>query len=299
MHTIDSIIQQVHQRLLDADVYFGHGSDNAWDEAVYLVLAALERPLDSDRSILQEPVNDDQLLKVEQWLHRRIDQHEPLPYIMGKAYFMGLPFVVDPRVLIPRSLIAPWLADDCQPWLSAESVTRVLEVGTGSGCIAIAAALQFEHAQVDAVDISPDALVVAQQNVQYYDLQDRLHLIESDCFEAVPACQYDLIISNPPYVSDDDMAAVPAEYQHEPSLALRADDEGLAIVMRILRAAPAYLTDQGVLFMEVGYSDETMIARFPDAPFVWLDTDADTSGLFVVTKQDLQIFLQRFDSETE
>lgn len=299
MQTIDSIIQQAHQRLLNADVFYGHGSDNAWDEAVYLVLAALERPLDSDRSILQEPVSEAEQLLVEQWLQRRIDQHEPLPYIMGKAYFMGMPFIVDPRVLIPRSLIAPWLADGCQPWLSAESVSRVLEIGTGSGCIAIAAALQFEQAQVDAVDISQDALDVARQNVEQYDLSERVHLIESDVFDAVPECHYDLIISNPPYVSDDDMAAVPAEYKHEPSLALRADDEGLAIVMRILREAPAYLSDHGVLFMEVGYSDETMIARFPDAPFVWLDTDADTSGLFVVTKQDLQSFLQRLDDITE
>ncbi len=292
MQTLEQTINDVHRQLEPAGIFLGHGSDNAWDEAVYLVLAALELPMDADNSLLSSMVTEEQNQRVQQWLQRRLVEREPLPYIMQRAYFMGLPFYVDERVLIPRSLLGVWLADYCQPWVEPDKVHAIVEIGTGSGCIAIAAALQFPDATVDAVDISGDALAVAQQNVDEYELQDRVSLHQSDCFDSLPVKPYDLILSNPPYVSDEDMAVVPEEYKHEPSLALRADDHGLAIVMKLLRQAPAYLSDHGVMMIEVGYSEATLKQRFPDAPFIWLDTDADdVSGLFVVTKADLLQFL--------
>ncbi len=293
MRTIESNIQDIHQRFEAADLYYGHGSDNAWDEAVFLVLGAVGLPLDSDSSVLQQSVTDVQKERIDRWAAQRIEERMPLPYIMQRAWFMGLEFAVDSRVLIPRSLMGLWLEDRCRPWVEPDQVTRVLEVGTGSGCIAIAAAYLFPHALVDAIDISQDALAVAEFNVKKHDMQQRVQLIESDCYAALEDQRYDIIISNPPYVSDEEMAEVPAEFQHEPSLALRADDDGLALVIELLKGAPKHLTEQGVLFVEVGYSDEAMMARYPEAPFVWLDTDADTSGLFVVTREDLVSFLQQ------
>lgn len=298
MQTLEQTIQLVFERLERSEVYLGHGSDNAWDEAVYLVLAALDLPLDADRSLLVRPVSEQELKRVDDWLSQRIDQRLPLPYIMHKAYFMGLPFYVDQRVLIPRSLLGVWLADCCQPWVEPDKVERIVEIGTGSGCIAIAAALQFEHAQVDAVDISGDALAVAKRNVQNYELTQRVSLVQSDCFDSVEPCSYDLILTNPPYVSDKDLELSPQEYQHEPALALRADQDGLAIVMKCLRQAPAFMSDHAVMMVEVGYSEHIVKTRFPDAPFVWCDSDADdVSGLFVVTKADLVRFLHDLDGD--
>ena len=300
MQTLEQTIQSAFERLEQSDIFLGHGSDNPWDEAVYLVLGALNLPLDADRSILSREVTADEQEKIEQWLKRRIEQRQPLPYITQKAYFMGLPFYVDSRVLIPRSLLGAWLVDYCQPWVDPDKVSRILEIGTGSGCIAIAAALQFETAHVDAADISPDALQVARRNVQDYQLEERVSLIESDCFDAIPANSYDLILTNPPYVSDEDLELSPEEYHHEPAMALRADEDGLAIVMKCLRQAPTYLSEHGVMMVEVGYSEHTVKQRFPAAPFVWCDSDADdVSGLFVVTKQDLVAFLQTLDGNSD
>ncbi len=293
MKTIESAINQVCQHFEQAELYYGHGSDNAWDEAVYLVLAASDLPLDSDRSVLEQPLTTEIQQQIESWVQQRVEQRIPLPYIMQRAWFMGLEFYVDPRVLIPRSLMGCWLEDHCRPWVEPDQVKHILEVGTGSGCIAIAAAYQFPQAHVDAVDISDEALAVATINVENYQLDQRVRLVKSDCYQQLSPQRYDIIISNPPYVSDEEMVDVPAEYQHEPSLALRADDDGLDIVIRLLKGAPDYLTEDGVLFMEVGFSDEALIARYPDAPFVWLDTDAETSGLFVVTREDLVGFLKQ------
>ncbi|MDF1655031.1 MAG: 50S ribosomal protein L3 N(5)-glutamine methyltransferase [Coxiellaceae bacterium] len=293
MKTIESAINQVCQHFEQSDLYYGHGSDNAWDEAVFLVLAASELPLDSDRSVLQQSLTSEAQQQIEAWVQQRVEQRIPLPYIMQRAWFMGLEFYVDPRVLIPRSLMGCWLDDHCRPWVEPAQVKHILEVGTGSGCIAIAAAYQFPQAHVDAVDISDEALAVAKINVGNHQLDQRVELIKSDCYQQLSPQRYDMIISNPPYVSDEEMVDVPAEYQHEPNLALRADDDGLAIVIALLKGAPDYLTDEGVLFMEVGFSDEALIQRYPDAPFVWLDTDAETSGLFVVTREDLVTFLKQ------
>lgn len=293
MKTIESAINQVCQHFEQAELYYGHGSDNAWDEAVYLVLAASDLPLDSDRSVLEQPLTTEIQQQIESWVQQRVEQRIPLPYIMQRAWFMGLEFYVDPRVLIPRSLMGCWLEDHCRPWVEPDQVKHILEVGTGSGCIAIAAAYQFPQAHVDAVDISDEALAVATINVENHQLDQRVRLVKSDCYQQLSPQRYDIIISNPPYVSDEEMVDVPAEYQHEPSLALRADDDGLDIVIRLLKGAPDYLTEDGVLFMEVGFSDEALIARYPDAPFVWLDTDAETSGLFVVTREDLVGFLKQ------
>jgi ribosomal protein L3 glutamine methyltransferase len=287
MHTIDDILKATQEALEGADLFYGHGTDNAWDEAVQLVLTLMDLPLTSGSEVLEMQPSDAQKRKIQDVVTARITARTPLPYLLEQAWFMHQPFYVDERVLIPRSLMGPWLLNQLAPWVGPQAVSSICEVGTGSGCIAIAAACQFEGAQVDALDISQDALDVAMINVTHYGLNDRIRLIKSDCFSALKDEKYDVILSNPPYVSHEDMQHLPEEYEHEPKLALEAPDEGLAIVLTLLEQSPAYLNKGGMIFIETGYSDSTLQARFPDAPWVWLDTDADSSGLLMATKEQL------------
>jgi ribosomal protein L3 glutamine methyltransferase len=293
--TLDQYLKTIHTALQAADLYYGHGSDNAWDEAVYLLLSALELPLDSGEEVLTYPVSPAQASKIESWLEQRVKQRLPLPYITHEAWFAGLPFYVDERVLIPRSLMGPWLLENFSPWLQPDKVHDILEIGTGSGCIAIVAAKVFEQAQVVAADIDAAALAVAEKNISRHAMTERVQLLQSDLFSNIVQTSFDLILSNPPYVSFEEMADVPAEYNHEPVHALAAEDEGMALVMEILRKAPAYLKPQGILVVEVGYSDEVLMTRYPNAPWVWLDTDADSSGLFLIGREALVQFLAEMD----
>ena len=217
----------------------------------------------------------------------RVLRRLPAAYLMGRMWFAGLEFEVDPRVIVPRSPFAELITAGFEPWLEPERVRRIVDLGTGSGCIAIACALRFPQATVDAVDLSADALSVATRNVERHAVGDRLRLHRGDLFEPLGHAVYDLIVSNPPYVSDAEMEALPQEYLHEPDMALRAGGDGLDIVRRLLRDADAHLAPGGVLIVEVGNSDERLQQAYPGVPFLWLEFEHGGGGVFLLTKDDL------------
>jgi ribosomal protein L3 glutamine methyltransferase len=225
-----------------------------------------------------------------QQLEKRINQRVPVPYLIQEAYFADLPFYVDERVLIPRSPIAELIHDQFSPWIKAEQVTHILDLCTGSGCIAIACCYAFPEASVDAVDISAEALAVAAINREQLAVEEQLTLIESDCFAAVTRRNYDVIVSNPPYVGKEEMQSLPDEYRHEPVLALETANNGLAIIEKILNSAHAYLSDQGILIVEVGNSEEALCEAYPSVPFTWLEMSQGGQGVFLLTKQQLAEF---------
>ena len=271
-----------------ADLYYGHGTDNAWDDMLGLILGSLSLPNEVDPLLLQAQLTEDEKDMLCQQLERRILGRVPVPYLTHEAYFCDLSFYVDERVLIPRSPIAELIKQQFSPWIEAEDVGSVLDLCTGSGCIAIACCYAFPDAVVDAVDISPDAIDVAVINRNSHGLQDVLTLIESDCFASVPATRYDIIVSNPPYVGQDEMQTLPDEYRHEPNLALETTNNGLAIVEKILFSAHAYLSDHGILVVEVGNSEQALYEAYPHVPFTWLDFEQGGSGVFLLTCQQLK-----------
>jgi len=279
-------LSRAHQ----ASLYYGHGTDNARDDIFALVLGSLNLPHDVDAMLLHGRLTLEEKKHLAEQLRRRIVEHVPVPYLTHEAHFFNLSFYVDERVLIPRSPCAEGLSTQFSPWLDAEKVTRVLDVGTGSGCIAIACCYAFPDAMVDAVDVSEDALAVAEINRARHDLHEQLKLIQSDCFDAVPFAKYDLIISNPPYVGQDEMATLPHEYRHEPELALHAPKNGLAIVEKMLFSAAPYLSDHGVLVMEVGNSEEALVDAYPHVPFTWLEFEAGGSGVFLLTAEQMKAY---------
>jgi len=267
-----------------AQLCYGHGTDNAWDEAVSLALHALALPPDT-----LEPYLDARLLRSEReqvlaFFQRRIDERLPAPYLTGVAWLRGLRFQVDARVIVPRSPIAELLDSHAlAPWLpEPDAVTSVLDLCTGSGCLAIFAALAFPNAQVDAVDISADALDVARANVSEHSLQTRVTLHQSDGFTSLPERAYDLIVCNPPYVNADSMAMLPAEYRHEPALALAGGADGMALVARILANAPRYLAPDGLLILEIGHEAAHFHAAFPHLEPLWLDTESAATAMHVM-----------------
>lgn len=266
---------------------FGHGTDNAWDEAVRLVLAILHLPPEADVAVFSAKVLSSERLELVAAMQRRIADRVPVPYITHEAWCMGLPFYVDERVLIPRSPIAEWIEKQFEPFIDSNKVRSILEIGTGSGCLAIASALNFPDAEIDAVDISEDALAVATINVRRHEMEDQVHLIQSDCFQNLNGQKYDIIISNPPYVGETEMATLPQEYRHEPSSALQADDEGFAIVLEIIAVSEKYLNKDGILVVEVGNSQWLLHERLPQLPFTWLEQEHGGHGLFVLTKKQL------------
>jgi ribosomal protein L3 glutamine methyltransferase len=270
-------------------LYFGHGTDNAWDEAVQLVLNAVHLPWDTRPEVLDARLTRSEKRRILEYLRQRVAERKPLPYITGEAWFMGLAFTVDERVLIPRSPIAQLIEQDFEPWLRPGPVHRVLDLCTGSGCIGIATALTFVEAEVDLVDISPDALDVARINIDRYELGDRVQAIESDLFTALdPSRPYDLIVSNPPYVDASDLASMPEEYRHEPALALGSGEDGLDITRRILRQAARFLTEDGLLVVEVGNSEVHLMEQYPQLPLVWVELEAGGNGVFVITAAELR-----------
>lgn len=269
-------------------LYYGHGTDNAWDDMLALILGCLHLPYDVDPIILQARLTDAEKQMLTQRLEQRIVARVPVPYLTQEAYFCDRSYYVDERVLIPRSPIAELIRHQFMPWIEAHEVERILDMCTGSACIAIACCDAFPDALVDAVDISADALVVAEINRQRHAMQEQLTLIESDCFDSIPAVQYDIIVSNPPYVGADEMATLPQEYRHEPVLALETDNNGLAIVEQILRNAANYLSERGILVVEVGNSEQALIEAYPDVPFTWLEFENGGHGVFLLTYQQLQ-----------
>ena len=270
-------------------LFYGHGTDNAHDDILALILGSLSLPFDTDPILMHSRLTLDEKQLLGKQLSSRIVDHVPVPYLTNTAYFCGLSFYVDRRVLIPRSPIAELINQQFSPWIDAENVRHILDLCTGSACIAIACCYAFPDALIDAVDLSPDALQVANINRERHGLhEDDITIIESDCWEKVPATRYDIIISNPPYVGDEEMDSLPEEYRHEPDIALRTDKNGLAIVEKILASAQNYLTDNGILVVEVGNSAETLVDAYPDIPFTWLEFAQGGQGVFLLTCEQLK-----------
>lgn len=291
--TLQDWLNATMVQLDSAGVFLGHGTDNSWDEALHLTLPLLGIPFDADPSVLQRELSGDELASLQAARERRIAGRIPTPYITRQAWFCGLPFYVDERVLIPRSPIGELIEDGFYPWLQHEPA-RILDLCCGSACIAIACAEAFPDVQVDAADIDPDALAVAAINIERYGLQGRVKAVRSDLFSGLADRRYDLIVCNPPYVDADDMASLPDEYRHEPALALASGNDGLDFTRRLLREAVAHLTDNGILVCEVGNSAEALERTFPTVPFMWLEFTRGGDGVFVLTAQELQAHAASF-----
>lgn len=285
--TVEQLIREGAQRLADAGVYFGHGTDNAVDEAAELVFFASGLRHEDAAQVYGTALSQTQVDATRALFERRIRERVPAAYLTRRMWFAGHEFYVDERVLVPRSPIAELIEARFEPWTDAAQIHRVLDIGTGSGCIAIAAALLIPDAQVDAADISEDALAVAQINIERYGLQARVSAVHSDVFSGLGAERYDVIVSNPPYVGEDELAGLPDEYAREPRLGLHGGSDGLDIVRTLLREAPAHLSPRGILVVEVGNSEEALIEAFPHAPFTWLEFDRGGGGVFVLTAREL------------
>ncbi|MDP2379117.1 MAG: 50S ribosomal protein L3 N(5)-glutamine methyltransferase [Pseudohongiella sp.] len=285
-------VEQLASRFEQADLFYGHGTDNPWDEAVYLVFTVLgvafeQASQDSSAAdgLETREIGESELTTIQTLAEQRIQERVPIAYLVHQAWFAGLPFYVDERVLVPRSPIAELILHQYEPLLSTPP-KRVLDLCTGSGCIGIATALVFPSAQIDLADISADALIVAQRNIEQHGVEGRVRAIQSDLFSGLQGT-YDLIVSNPPYVSAEEVAELPAEYRHEPKLGLVSDDDGLAIPLQILREAPAFLSEEGMLILELGYSCELLAQRYPDLPVLWLDFESGGEGVFAISREAL------------
>ena len=290
--TVSGLIDACARRLAAAGVFFGHGTENPRDEAAALIFHVLELDHADASRAYGLPVPAAGRARIEALLEERIRTRRPLPYLTGEAWFAGLPFHVDERVLVPRSPFAELIAARFTPWLDPARVRRILEIGTGSGCIAVALALAFPDARVVATDISADALAVAARNLQRHAVADRVQLLEADLYAGVEGV-FDLIASNPPYVPETDLAAFPAEYRHEPALALVSGRDGMETPGRILQHAPPFLTPHGWLALEVGGGIDALEARFPRVPFLWPEFEHGGDGIALVSAADLRAGLPR------
>lgn len=281
-------IDRVGDRLEQSGAYFGHGTDNARDEAVWLVLSALQAPVDGSFRDWQREPRDNETGRIWNLLEQRLSRGVPLAYLIGTAHFAGLEFESGPAALVPRSPIAELITEGFRPWVRPERLNRVLDLCTGSACIAIAIAHYLPSVQVDAADISQQALALAARNVARHRMEKRVMLLESDLFADLEPQRYDLIVANPPYVPRAVLAGMPPEYRAEPELGLVSGEDGLDATLRILLDAPAFLGEDGVLICEVGESEASLTSLLPGTPFLWLEFRHGGSGVFIVTRAELE-----------
>jgi len=285
--TIIDLIRYAASRFNAAGLTFGHSHDNAIDEATHLVLSSVHLPPDLPPAYGNARLTAEEKVGVLALLERRIQTREPVAYLVGEAWFAGMPFKSDKRALVPRSPIAELIEDGFSPWLDGREVERALDLCTGSGCIGIAMAAHNPRWRVDIADISDDALALARENIALHQLDGHVRAVRSDLFGGLHGERYDLIVSNPPYVTDAEYAALPGEYAHEPKLGLTAGADGLDLALRILRDAPNHLTDDGLLIVEVGESERALAGLLPDVPFVWIEFKVGPMGIFALERRDL------------
>ena len=292
--TVNDMMRWAVSHFNGAGLFYGHGTDNAWDEAVQLVLPTIHLPPYISEEIRTARLTRSERQLIAELVSRRVVERIPAPYLTNKAWFCGLEFYVDERVIVPRSPIAELIGNRFAPWLQHEP-QRIMDLCTGSGCIAIALAQAFPEAEVDAIDISGDALDVTQINIEMYGLEQQVIPLSSDLFNHLPAGdKYDLIVSNPPYVDADDMFDLPDEFRYEPELALAAGEDGLILAKRILASAGDFLNEEGVLVVEVGNSYVALQAQYPDVPFTWVEFAQGGLGVFVMTKVQLDACRDQF-----
>ncbi|SMY33080.1 50S ribosomal protein L3 glutamine methyltransferase [Photobacterium malacitanum] len=286
LHTLQDMLRWTVSRFNAAGLFYGHGTDNAWDEAVQLVLPTVYLPLDVPAEVRNSRLTSSERHRIVERVMRRINERTPVSYLTNVAYFCGMEFFVDERVLVPRSPIGELIENRFEPFLQQEP-TRIMDLCTGSGCIGIACAHMFPEAEVDIVDISTDALAVAEQNITDHGLEQQVIPLRSDLLRDIPKDKYDLIVTNPPYVDQEDMDSLPEEFRHEPELGLAAGSDGLKLVRRILANAPDYLKENGILICEVGNSMIHMEEQYPHIPFLWLEFANGGHGVFMLTREQL------------
>jgi ribosomal protein L3 glutamine methyltransferase len=288
LHTVRDYLRYAVSRFNAAQLFFGHGTDNDWDEAVYLILHTLKMPLDRLEPFLDARLLAEERAALLKIIHQRCELRLPASYLTHEAWLGEHRFYVDERVIVPRSFIAELLDEQLTPWIDDPwAIESALDLCTGSGCLAILTALAFPNAAVDAVDLSTDALAVAERNISDYQLGEQVSLIHSDAFTALSGKTYDLIISNPPYVNAESVAALPAEYLHEPKMSLGSGEDGLDFTRIILREAKNHLNPQGILVVEIGHNKDVLEAAYPDLPFTWLETQAGNEAVFMLRAEEL------------
>ena len=288
LFTIRDWLRFTVSRFEESGVFYGHGTDNAYDEAAWLILAALHLPHDTLENFLDATVTEPERRHLAHLIERRVTERTPTAYLVREAWLKGFKFYVDERVIVPRSFIAELLEEQLSPWIEyPEMIASAADICTGSGCLGILLAHAFPDAAIDVVDISPDAIAVANINISNYGLQEQVTAIQSDMFSALEGRTYDLIISNPPYVDAPSMATLPQEYRNEPQLALGSGTAGLDHTHTLLREAPEYLNESGLLIVEIGHNRDALLEAYPDLPFTWLEVDAGNEFVFLLTKAQL------------
>lgn len=292
--SIQDFVRWGASRFNAAGLFYGHGTDNALDEAAELVLGALHLDHQLPVGFRDCRLTGAEREQVSALIERRITERLPAAYLVGRGWFAGLEFSINEHVLVPRSPMAELIESGFAPWADADELTRVLDLCTGSGCIGIATAAHLPHVEVDLVDLSPAALAVAQRNVERYGLDERVRVIESDLFEALGTERYDLILSNPPYVSRAEYSALPVEFHREPELGLVGGEDGLDLVMRILCEAGQHLSDQGILIVEVGNSAVALEERLPEVPLTWLEFERGGEGVFALSAEQVRLYHDDF-----
>lgn len=286
--TIRDWLRYSVSRFEEAGIFFGHGTDNAYDESVWLIMSALHLPMDTLENFFDARITPAEAKHLAQLIERRVTERTPTAYLLREAWLKGFKFYVDERVIVPRSFIAELLENGLHPWIEyQEMVESAADICTGSGCLGVLLAHTFPNAAVDVVDISPDAIAVANINIKNYGLEEQVTAIESDMFTALAGKTYDLIISNPPYVDAPSMAILPQEYRNEPQIALGSGNDGLDHTHSLLHEAGKHLNAGGLLIVEIGHNRDALLAAYPDMPFTWLEVDSGNEFVFMLTKEQL------------